>query len=96
MEPAGRLLLVRLGVISFAQKVRVLGWRRVVVEWSAWGGCGLGNPRIGWRHMGSVWEATKGRKERTKCVVRKCWRGTKSGGSECGTETRENVGYCRV
>lgn len=45
VEPAGRLLLVRLGVISFAQKVRVLGWRRVVVEWSASGRVRAGEPQ---------------------------------------------------
>lgn len=45
VEPAGRLLLVRLGVISFAQKVRVPGgwwWngaQRV--------GCRLGDAGIG-------------------------------------------------
>lgn len=33
LEPAGRLLLVRLGVISFAQKVRVPGQRMVGAVW---------------------------------------------------------------
>lgn len=37
VEPAGRLLLVRLGVISFAQKVRVPGWGWERGEWSAAG-----------------------------------------------------------
>lgn len=43
VEPAGRLLLVRLGEISFAQKVRVPGWG---MEWSA-EGAGLGKAKIG-------------------------------------------------
>lgn len=66
VEPAGRLLLVRLGAISFAQKVRVPGWGRVVVDWTAAGGYRLGDPRIG-----SVWEAVRRRKERTKWIVKK-------------------------
>lgn len=43
VETAGRLLLVRLGVISFAQKVRVSGWGRIKRS----GQCvGWGIPRL--------------------------------------------------
>lgn len=45
VEPAGRLLLVRLGVISFAQKVRVPGSGRVAVEWGAAGRVRAGEPQ---------------------------------------------------
>lgn len=52
VETAGRLLLVRLGVISFAQKVRVPGWRRIKRS----GQCaGWGTPRLD----SGKWEASR-------------------------------------
>lgn len=44
VEPAGRLLLVRLGVISFAQKVRVPGLGGDGARRGRWE---LGKPEIG-------------------------------------------------
>lgn len=52
VETAGRLLLVRLGVISFAQKVRVPGWGRIKHsgQYAGWGTPGLDSGK---------WEASR-------------------------------------
>lgn len=78
VEPAGRLLLVRLGVISFAQKVRVPGSRTEEGRME----CSEGRGRVaGWGTPESdsgTWEASRrlleGEKNGTKWVVRQHWR----------------------